>query len=496
MQKKCTITLYPLGESVKVNVGTPLTDVLHEFGVEFPCGGKGTCGRCRVRLLKGELKADGIQREKLKKLNLGGDWRLACCCVAESNITLEISEFENIILADNSIFEYRPETGFGLAIDLGTTTVVVQLVDLSNSQILDSVSFVNPQLKYGSDLISRIERCLDDNHENMKILIRNKIGDIIKLILGRHHVDISKVIIVGNTVMHHIFSGIDVRPLSYYPFESDNLGKQIFLPSETGWDLPDNALISFFPSVGSFVGSDILAGIAATHMTDNEEYTILIDLGTNGEIVLGNSKKILCASTAAGPAFEGAKISCGMRAATGAISSVTYENDRLHCHVIGNVKAKGLCGSGLIDIVSVLLQNGEIGVFGEFGSGENFYELIDGIAINQQDIREFQLAKAAIASGLTILLKKMDITYNDVSKVFIAGGFGNFLNIKNVIRTGVIETEEDKIIKFGNTALLGAKMLLFDDDNIMHDILTKAKHINLEGEPGFQDIFIDKLMFL
>lgn len=496
MKEKCTITLYPLGESVKVNVGTPLTDVLHEYGVEFPCGGRGTCGRCKVKLLKGKLKADAVQKEKLKKLNLDEKWRLACCCVAESDITLEISEFENIILADNSIFKFRPGKGFGLAIDLGTTTVVVQLVDLSNSQILDSVSFVNPQLKYGSDLISRIERCLDGDDENMKLVIRKKTGDIIKLILGRHDVHISKVGIVGNTVMHHIFSGIDVRPLSYYPFESDNLGKQTFLSSGIGWDLPESTPISFFPSVGSFVGSDILAGIVATQMAESEEYTILIDLGTNGEIVLGNNKKILSASTAAGPAFEGAKISCGMRAATGAISSVTYENDRLHCHVIGNVKAKGLCGSGLIDIVSVLLQNGQIGMFGEFGSELDSFELVDDIVINQQDIREFQLAKAAIASGLSILLKEMNITYNEVSKIFIAGGFGNFLNIKNVIKTGLIEAEEDKIIKFGNTALLGAKMLLFDDGNIISDILSKAKHINLEGEPAFQDIFIDKLMFL
>ncbi|NLO01985.1 MAG: DUF4445 domain-containing protein [Bacteroidales bacterium] len=494
MQKKCTITLHPLGESVEVNAGTPLTDILHEFGVEFPCGGKGTCGRCRVRLLKGELTADKFQKDKLKKLNLGGDWRLACCCVAESDITLEVSEFENIILADNSTFEFVPQTGFGLAIDLGTTTVVVQLVDLSNGQILDSVSFVNPQSKFGSDLISRIESCLDGNHETMKVLIRDRIGEVIKLILYRHKVTVSKVVIVGNTVMHHIFSGIDVRPLSFYPFESENSGVQLFPSSSTGWDLPENTSIKFLPSIGSFVGSDILAGIAATHMADNDEYTILIDLGTNGEIVLGNRKKILCASTAAGPAFEGGKISQGMRASTGAVSSVSYENGMLRCHVIGNVSAKGICGSGLIDIVSILLQNGEIGIFGEFNSGETSYKLTSGVAVSQQDIREFQLAKAAIAAGLDILLKKAGITYNVVSRVYIAGGFGNFLNIENVIKTGLIETTEEKIIKFGNTALLGAKMFLFDDRNIMDKILSVTEHINLEGEAGFQDIFVDKLM--
>jgi len=495
MQKKCTITLHPLGESVQVNVGTPLTDILNEYGVEFPCGGKGACGRCRVKLLKGELKADPLQREKLKKLNLGDEWRLACCCVAESDITLEISEFENIILADNSNFEFKPETGFGLAIDLGTTTVVVQLVDLSNSHILDSVSFVNPQLKFGSDLISRIESCLDGNQENMKVVIREKIGEVIRLIQERHNVNISKVIIVGNTVMHHIFSGIDVTPLSFYPFESHDRGVQLFSPSSTGWELPEEAAIKFLPSIGSFVGSDILAGIAATHMADNDEYTILIDLGTNGEIVLGNRKKIVCASTAAGPAFEGGRISQGMRASTGAISSVSYDDGELRCHVIGNVRAKGICGSGLIDVVSVLLQREEIGVFGEFNSGEQAYILTSDVSVTQQDIREFQLAKAAIAAGLKILLEKAGITYDEVSAVYIAGGFGNFLNIDNVIKTGLIETTADKIIKFGNTALLGAKMFLFDDGSSIDKILSLTEHINLEGESRFQDIFIDKLMF-
>ena len=493
MQKKCTINLHPLGESVQVNAGTPLTDILNEYGVEFPCGGKGTCGRCRVRLLEGELKVDPFQREKLKKLKLDDEWRLACCCIAESDITLEISEFENIILADNSAFEFRPEMGFGLAIDLGTTTVVIQLVDLRNSHILDSVSFVNPQLKFGSDLISRIESCLDGKQEIMKVLIREKIGEVIRLIQGRHNININKIIIVGNTVMHHIFSGIDVRPLSFYPFESHDRGVQLFLPLSTGWELPEKTSIKFLPLIGSFVGSDILAGIAATHMADKEEYTILIDLGTNGEIVLGNRKKIVCASTAAGPALEGAKISQGMRASTGAISSVSYDNGQLCCHVIGNVRAKGICGSGLIDVVSVLLQRGETGVFGEFNSGEQSYPLTPDVSVTQQDIREFQLAKAAISAGLKILLEKAGITYNEVSAVYIAGGFGNFLNIENVIKTGLIETTADKIIKFGNTALLGAKMFLFDDGNSIEKILSLTEHINLEGESRFQEIFIDKL---
>jgi uncharacterized 2Fe-2S/4Fe-4S cluster protein (DUF4445 family) len=295
--------------------------------------------------------------------------------------------------------------------------------------------------------------------------------------------------------MHHIFSGLNVQPLSFYPFESSGLGVQHFPAHDVSWDLPASAEISFYPSIGSFVGSDILAGIAATQMAEHDEYTVLVDLGTNGEIVAGNRHKILCASTAAGPAFEGAKISQGMRASTGAISSVSDENGKLNCHVIGNVKARGICGSGLIDAVAVLLQQEKIGMFGEFHSDEEKVLLAPGVFLTGQDIREFQLAKAAVAAGLQILLNRLGITFSDVHQVFIAGGFGNFLNIDHVIQTGLIETSADKIVKLGNTALIGAKMFLFGDDCFTGKILEKTSHINLEGEPAFQDIFVEKLLF-
>jgi len=494
MHKKVTITLEPLGEKIIVNQGTPLTDVLHEYGVEFPCGGRGTCGRCKVRLVKGEMEPDAFHLEKLKKLGLGRDWRLACLCKADSDITLEISEFESIILADNSKFDFKPRKDFGIAVDLGTTTVVLQLVNLANGYIIDSVPFVNPQGRYGADIISRIQACLDGEQEEMQQLIHEKIGMVIADILSKHSVDVRKVILVGNTAMHHIFSGLDVRPLSYYPFESPDLGIQRFTPADLRWPLKENTDISFYPSIGSFVGSDILAGITATKMSESEKFIVLIDLGTNGEIVIGNREKIVCASTAAGPAFEGATISHGMRATTGAISSVSSDNDKFNCHVIGNVKAKGICGSGLIDVVALLLKQEKIGMFGEINSGLEQIKLMPRVYLTQKDIREFQLAKAALASGMQILLNKLGISFSEVDKVYIAGGFGNFLNIENVIYTGLIETTEDKIIKFGNTALIGAKIFLFEEEDFRSKILNKTEHINLEGDPAFQDIYIEKMM--
>lgn len=494
MSKKVKISLQPLGKQVVVNVGTPLTDVLHEYGVEFPCGGKGTCGRCKVKLLKGKLQTDAVQQQKLDKLGLGRNWRLACFCKVESDITIEIAQFEDIILADNTTFSYKPKEGFGIAVDVGTTTLVAQLLDLKTGHVLDVATALNPQVKFGADLISRIQSCLDGKQDKMQILIRQKTGEMIQSILKKHPVEISKVVLVGNTVMHHIFSGLNVQPLSFYPFESPDLGVQQFSAQQLIWEFPAQTEIRFYPSIGSFVGSDILAGIAAINMAEKDNFSILIDLGTNGEIVLGNREKIICASTAAGPAFEGAKISQGMRAVTGAISSVHFENGKMKCHVIGNVPAKGICGSGLIDAMAVLLRQEKIGMFGEINSGEEKIKLAPGVFLTQQDIREFQLAKAAVAAGLQILLNKFEMTFDEVENVFIAGGFGNFLNLKHVIQTGLIETSEDKIVKMGNTALIGAKMFLFEDENFIQKILTKTSHINLEGDSNFQDIYIEKMM--
>jgi len=252
-----------------------------------------------------------------------------------------------------------------------------------------------------------------------------------ELLLQKHPVEIKKVVIVGNTVMQLIFSNCDVSPLSMYPFHTDNLGMKTFNSKELEWNFQVKGKIQFYPSVGSFVGSDILAGIAATGIHQKENYTALIDLGTNGEIVIGNKHRIVCASTAAGPAFEGANISMGMRAVTGAISSLNLIDGKMEASVIGNSIAKGLCGSALIDAVSILRKQDLIGMFGEINSGEQLIQLSEKVSLSQRDINEFQLAKAAIAAGLTILAKNLSISIADLESIYIAGGFGSYINIGN-----------------------------------------------------------------
>ena len=266
---------------------------------------------------------------------------------------------------------------------------------------------------------------------------------------------------VANTAMQLIFSDCDVTPLASYPFFVDDLGIKTFKAPDLGWEFKSVEIIEFFPSIGSFVGSDILAGIAATDLHQKDYYTALIDLGTNGEIVVGNKEQIVCSSTAAGPAFEGANISMGMRAVTGAISSLNFKGNRFEPTIIGNVKPKGICGSALVDAIALLRKQDLIGIFGEINSGDSIIAITGGVQLTQKDINEFQLAKAAIAAGLAILAENLSISVSDIREIFIAGGFGNYLNIQHVVETGMIESEKQKIHKLGNTALIGAKIYLF-----------------------------------
>jgi uncharacterized 2Fe-2S/4Fe-4S cluster protein (DUF4445 family) len=491
-----TIRLEPLGKELKVLAGTPLVDVLYEYGMEFPCGGKGKCGKCRVRLLKGEIPLSSEHRQYLSHLNLQVDYRLSCMSKVQEDMILGVDQFNIFILADESEFMFTPGAGYGIAIDLGTTTIVAQLLDLTNAWVLGVRTALNPQARYGADIISRISFTIEKNGlVQLQKLVHRVISDIILSLVKEYSVGISKIVIVGNAVMQHIFCGLDLKPLSVYPFESRARELLTMAASTINPQLDGNIPVTFLPSIGSFVGSDILAGIMAAGIHERIEYQALIDLGTNGEIAAGNRDGILVASTAAGPAFEGTNISMGMRAATGAVSSVWMEQGKIAYHVIGNEQARGICGSGLIDAVAVFLSNGLIDAGGQIASGKDRLSLGDRVSITQQDIREFQLAKAAIAAGMHILCKQLNITVEDISKVFIAGAFGNFISLSNAISLGLLEFPEGKIHKLGNSALIGAKMALFMEDLSCEHILDKTHHLSLESDPTFQDIFISKLMF-
>jgi uncharacterized 2Fe-2S/4Fe-4S cluster protein (DUF4445 family) len=292
--------------------------------------------------------------------------------------------------------------------------------------------------------------------------------------------------------MHHLFAGLEVEPLSHAPFTPAEEGERCFAPGQLGWRLPDSCRIRFLRCLGGFVGSDILAGIVAVDFATDERLHALIDLGTNGEIVLGNRDRILCASTAAGPAFEAASILMGMRAAAGAISHVFLRGHALECHVIGDVAPRGICGSGLVDAVAAGLDSGVILPGGQLAHGTREFPLAGSVVLAQTDIRELQLAKAAIASGLRLLLRRWGARHDEIAVVHLAGAFGNYVRIESAVRIGLIEVAPDRISAAGNTALRGAKMMLLSDS---HALPRSIEHVALACEPGFQDAFIDSLHF-
>ena len=503
MADRVRIELQPLGESFELERGTPLQDVLFAHGVEFPCGGRQRCKGCRVRVVQGKIPITAEQELLLTHEELRAGWRLSCTAKAETDLTIELGQWEAAILADNSVFEFTPREGLGVAVDLGTTTLVAQLLDLSNAHVLAVRSTLNLQASYGADVMSRVSYAVkDEGHERLRILARHQIGKLIHELLeaaGSTGERINIVTIVGNTVMHHIFCGIDIAPLASYPFEPVRDGLETFRASQLEWDIAGDPAVHFLPCLGGFVGSDILAGILATRLDEGQALVGLVDLGTNGEIVIGNRERLVCASTAAGPAFEGARISMGMRASTGAISAVALRDGRLACHVLGNVEPRGICGSGLVDAVSAALDQGSIQPSGRLRDGAaSRLELAPPVSLTQTDIRELQLAKGAIAAGIRLLLKRWGAEFNDLTCLYLAGAFGNYINRESARRIGLLNFPLELIKPAGNTALLGAKLALFNSQEVGFEYPTlrqKTEHVTLNTEPGFQDVYVEEMAF-
>jgi uncharacterized 2Fe-2S/4Fe-4S cluster protein (DUF4445 family) len=297
--------------------------------------------------------------------------------------------------------------------------------------------------------------------------------------------------------MHHLFCGLSVEPLSRFPFESPTPGLQVLRGADLGWPIPAGVPVRFLPCLGSFVGSDLLAGILATKLHESGSLVALVDLGTNGEIILGNRERVLCASTAAGPAFEGARISMGMRAATGAISAARVENGGLRCHVIGGGEARGICGSGLVDAAACALDLGWVNPSGRL-SGRSVLPLQAPVQLIQADLRELQLAKGAIAAGLKILLRQWGAGPGELTRIYLAGAFGNYLNVESARRIGLLEAPTEAIAPAGNTALLGAKLALFGlaaDGGEHGEILRKVRHVSLNEDPLFHETFVECMTF-
>lgn len=492
-----SVHLVPKGQTLQLERGTLLQDVLFDEGVEFPCGGRGRCKGCRIRVLEGALPVTREDQAVLSPEELAQGWRLACRARVDNSLRLELAQWEAPILADNSAFDFHPGEGLGVAVDLGTTTLVAQLIDLFSGNVLAVQSAFNAQARHGADIMSRIDFAAQGGQPVLQSLIREQLGNMLQALFAASNApagNLRQVVLAGNTVMHHLFGGVSVEPLSHVPFEPVQDGLLEFEARELGWPFP--CPVRFLPCLGGFVGSDILAGILATRLHRSEQLAGLIDLGTNGEIVFGTRQQLRCASTAAGPAFEGARISMGMRAAHGAISEVSLSGGQLHCRVLGNGPPRGICGSGLVDAAAAGLELGSILSTGKMRSGTAL-SLAPPVAVTQKDIRELQLAKAAIAAGVRVLLQQNSAQLEDVTCLYLAGAFGNYINRASAQRIGLLPFPPEKVKPAGNTALLGAKLALFDHgaDDACASIRQRVEHVCLDQDPQFQEIFVDEMQF-
>ncbi len=455
-----------------------LADQLFQAGVEFPCGGEIACGGCRVRVVEGHVPVTPAMQDVLSPADLRDGWRLACRASALGPVTIELRPWNLRVLTDESAVPMDPRPGFGAVIDLGTTTLVVQIVDLSTGEVVRFATALNPQARYGADVMSRLQYDLHHPGELGRL-----IRDALERMLGPP--PLAEILIAGNTAMHHLFCGLDVAPLTQAPFLSPALGACRFDRGVIGWPGP----VEFLPCLGGFVGSDLLCGIVATNLDRQPRPRALLDIGTNGEVIVGSARGIACASTAAGPAFEGGRIASGMRAGTGAIDRVHLREGRLDCHVIGGGAAHGICGSGLVDAAACALDLGLIAPNGRLNTPDRRLRLDGDVTLTQSDIRELQLAKGAMAAGLRML------TTDGVDQLCLAGAFGNYIGESSARAIGLLPVGM-AVEPVGNTALRGARTLLLAPgtrQGRLREIIGVSRHIELAADPDFQYLYAEMM---
>ncbi len=438
------------------------------------------------------------------------------------------------VFSDGELISIEPgdttDRNFGLAFDIGTTTVVGTLINLDTGEDLAVSSRLNPQVIHGEDIISRIKFAGEGNAnlDRLHYRVVEAINEMISELTAEAGVskqNVYKMVLVGNTGMQHLFCRIDPASLGVIPFTPAVKEPMAIKAKKVGIEISEDGIVYVFPCIGGFVGGDTVSVVLAAGMCKSTGIKLAVDIGTNGEIVLGSSKRLICASTAAGPAFEGAKISQGMRASPGAIEKVVIDED-VGVNVIGNVPPCGICGSGLIDAAAQMLNAGIIDSSGKILSraelsgkipdvlvkrivekdNSNDFKLFDGdsgsggqhIFVTQRDVRELQLAKAAISAGVMLLKKELGVKNDDIKEILLAGAFGNFIRRSNAKRIGLIPNLPADRIKFiGNAASSGAKLALLSRDleKEVETISNFVEHVELSTNMDFQDEFAEAMFF-
>lgn len=495
-------------------VGENLMDAFerNQLDIGGECGKNGTCGKCLVRVIEGMLNITAMDKKILSSKKLSQGYRLACMAYPNQDCTLMLMNgksddykavtktinYKELPLAKSL---NKKDESYFIAIDIGTTTLALVLANVSDGSIVKKYTTANPQRLFGADVISRIKASNEGKGHILKTLIRNELLNGINTLVEDCTVkrqDIRKIVISGNTAMIHLFMGYPCDGLGTYPFTPYKQGL-VYASSDEIFDIEEKIPLVILPGISVFVGGDITAGLMACSFYHMEKPCLFIDLGTNGEIALGNKEKILVTSTSAGPAFEGGNISCGVGSIPGAICHVSIRDGSISYETIDGAPPVGLCGTGIIELTSQLLKEGIIDSSGllideYFDKGFD----IGSIKFLQEDIRKLQLAKAAIRAGVQILIDNYGITYEQLDRVYIAGGFGYYLDIIKAIDIGLLpQVVLNKTEAVGNTALSGAILAAIDSHGTkkVEHIVSVSEEIHLSNEKDFNDLFIRYISF-
>lgn len=452
--------------------------------LDMPCGGKGICRRCEVRV--------------------AGETRLACQTVIDGDMRVELtgSGVSEHILAGSE--ETSPPVSpmyarYGIAVDIGTTTLCLGLYGIDGK--IGATVRKNPQRVFGADVISRIEIALDGHGGELSASVRRAVAEMTGELAGAANIgakEIDAAVLTGNTTMLYLLTGQNPESLSRAPFDADRLFGETLDASAFDLGISPSAKIYLPRCISAFVGGDITTAILASGMCDSDKTALLTDIGTNGELALWHNGKLSCCSTAAGPAFEGVGIERGVYGIPGAIDKVWLDNGEIRCSTIGGEAAVGICGSGVTDALAVMLALGIIDETGAFADESDYFELTNGVGITASDVRKLQLAKGSVRAGIETLLTVSGVAKSQIDTLYIAGGFGNYLNLESAAAIGLIPPELlSKAVAVGNAAYTGAAMLL-QNTQLIPQSETCAKNadtVRLDANPVFTDNYMRYMMF-
>ena len=508
-EMKQTVVVTLNGVARTCSLGSSIGELMQGHGHgSLPCGGHGKCGKCRVTVTGQVSAPTEDERRVLSADELAQGIRLACRTRVEGDCTVTSAEGGRGQIVTHGAFPASMEgsplapafKGYGVAVDIGTTTLAARLYD-REGRMLAETSRLNPQSAWGADVISRMEAAMAGNAPRIAALTRRTLCGMITDLAEEAGIAASAVdavTITGNTVMLHLLTETDVEPLTHAPFAAKRLFGEIVPASDLELDVLAPATPVYLPPcIAAFVGADTVTAVLASDMRERAETALLCDIGTNGEMVLWQDQTLYACSTAAGPAFEGAGISMGMGGRTGAIDRVwVTAAGEIQAHVIGEAEPVGLCGSGLVDAVAALLDTEQLD---ETGFLEDDPAVISTpVEVTQEDIRAVQLAKSAIHAGMRTLIHTAALSCEEVDTLYIAGGFGSYLDVANAGKIGLLPEElTDRVTVLGNAALTGAAMLLLRRDlrPVCETLAKETRLVELATNPVFVSEYMERMMF-